>query len=128
MTYENPNSGNTLVDHIDAHRRQVMQGERERSEAPKPEKPISETASDAVNYCARAADLLRSQAATIKSLAVTIEAEAEALALDIEHRAQRFKLLVAQFSELTKQTTGVFESERKRLDGFEIPPAVGITK
>jgi ABC-type transporter Mla subunit MlaD len=87
------------------------------------DKSIAEVAANAVDFCQRASDLLRSQAATIKSIAITIETEAEALALDIEKRAQRFTALVEQFSRLSSEVRAVFEQERHRLDGFEIPEA-----
>jgi uncharacterized membrane protein len=114
MTSSTNNGGNTLVDHIEAHRQQVMQ---------ESEKPISDVAAEAVDFCQRASDLLRSQAVTIKSIAITIETEGEALALDIEKRAQRFTALVEQFSRLSSEVRAVFEQERHRLDGFEIPAA-----
>src|SRR5262249_201276 len=80
---------------------------------------VGNVAADAVDYCARAAELLRAQANSMKSLALTLEAEAEALALDIEKRAERFASMVALFSTVTRQMRETFEAERARLDRSE---------
>ena len=79
-------------------------------------------AADAIDYCARAAELLRSQANSMKSLAATLEAEAEALALDIEKRAERFATMVRLFSTVSGQMRETFEAERARFDKAEVTP------
>jgi hypothetical protein len=87
---------------------------------PVPEQLVGTNAADAIAYCTRAAELLRSQASSMKSLAVTLEAEAEALAVDIEKRAERFATMVELFSKVVSQVRSTFEQERARLDGSEI--------
>lgn len=84
---------------------------------------VARNAGDAVDAAHHAAELLISQASIITSLAKTIEAEAQALALDIVSRSERFASLVGSFEALTAELRDNFTKQRDLIEGFSIPRA-----
>lgn len=82
---------------------------------------VANHAGDAIEASHHSAELLRSQGTMIMSIAQTIKTEGDALAVDIESRAERFSVMVATFNEYAAQAKATFATERERLDQFKMP-------
>lgn len=82
---------------------------------------VANNAGDAIEASYRSAELLRSQGNLILSIAQTIKTEGDALALNIEHRAERFANMIETFNEYARQAHITFDQERTRLDQFKLP-------
>lgn len=82
---------------------------------------------DAIAASHHAAELLRHRGDDIMNLAKMIKAECEALAIDIDTRAERFGQFVGLFSDIAHQTKEMCVAERERFSALELPTAARPT-